>query len=113
LATYAAYAGFNLLNRYGVNIHFLRDMMHGKGIIVDDDRAVVGSSNLDQTSFYDNYEANLSIRNRELVQSLTKTLEGWISEAEKYEQETWNRRSWVDKLKEKIAHLLLRLWHRH
>jgi cardiolipin synthase len=113
LATYAAYAGFSLLNRYGVNIHFLRDMMHGKGIIVDDDRAVVGSSNLDQTSFYDNYEANLSIRNRELVQSLTKTLEGWISEAEKYEQETWNRRSWVDKLKEKIAHLLLRLWHRH
>lgn len=112
LATYAAYAWLHLLNRYGVKIHILRDMMHGKGMIIDDDAALVGSGNLDQTSFYDNYEANVHIRDRETVGSLTAILERWIGEAESYDPVTWEKRSVIDKIKEKIAYYLLSIWHR-
>ena len=36
IITYAAYAWFKLLQKAGINIHLTKSMMHGKGVIVDD-----------------------------------------------------------------------------
>jgi phosphatidylserine/phosphatidylglycerophosphate/cardiolipin synthase-like enzyme len=47
MATYAAYAWFGLMNKMGVNIYLTKKMRHGKGVVVDDDWLMVGSSNLD------------------------------------------------------------------
>jgi cardiolipin synthase len=86
-------------------------MMHGKGVIKDDDWAMVGSSNLDQSSFYDNYEANLEIKNKKNIQQLKKTILNWIGSAKKLDDFNWKRRGNWQRLKEKIAFKLCQLWH--
>jgi len=108
---YAAYAKFAFLKKIGVNVHLVEKMMHGKGVIKDDDWAMVGSSNLDQSSFYDNYEANLEIKNKKNIQQLKKTILNWIGSAKKLDDFNWKRRGNWQRLKEKIAFKLCQLWH--
>ncbi len=112
IATYAAYGFFAILKKMGVNVRLTKTMMHGKGAVIDDDLAIVGSGNLDQTSFYDNYETTLSIRNKNLVSRLKDTLEEWMKEAVEVD-DAWEHRSTFHRMKEWIALRLYRLWHRH
>ncbi len=112
IATYAAYAFFSLMQRRGVKVHLTKDMMHGKGIIVDDDWAMIGSSNIDQTSFYDNYEANVRISDRRIVDSLRVIVTGWIHASKHLATGEWNKRGRLHRMKEWIAYKLYTLWHR-
>ena len=111
IATYAAYTFFSLMKRYGVKVHLMRRMMHGKGVVVDDDWAMIGSSNLEQGSFHDNYEANVRLRDRLTVKKLKSTLEAWIGKSVRLEDINWEDRGWWQKKKESIAARLYRLWH--
>lgn len=111
LATYLAYAVFAITNKMGANIHLLPKMMHGKGVVVDDDYAVVGSSNLEQGSFYDNYEANVKLKDKEVVKKLTGILNKWQSEAKLLKKEEWQKRSVFTRMKEWFVLHLYKLWH--
>jgi len=111
IVQYAAYAGFAFLQKIGVNIHLTDQMMHGKGIIKDDDWAMVGSSNLDQCSFYDNYEANIEFGDRHLVKNLKQTISSWIKMSQPLKSFNWEKRGSWHKLKEKIAFKLRKWWH--
>lgn len=112
LATLAAFAWFNILRRAGVHIHFLNKMMHGKGLIVDDDWTMVGSSNIDQPSFFLNHEANLLTKDRGFVEHMKKIVTGWMEDAETLEDKKWAKRGRWRRLKEwvalKLYHLLFR-----
>ncbi len=110
LATYAGYALFSLMQKYGVKVHLLDRMMHGKGMVVDDDWAMVGSSNIDQNSFYDTYEANVRFKNKFAVGSIKSIIEGWILTARKLEDIKWEKRGVWQKTKEWIAVKLYRSW---
>lgn len=112
IATYAAYAWFALMKRYGVKVHLMKQMMHGKGVIVDDDWAMVGSSNIEHGSFYDNYEANVRLKDKGTVKKLKSILEGWIARADRLDDMGWEKRGCLHKAQEWIARKLYRVWHR-
>ncbi|MFH1286635.1 MAG: phosphatidylserine/phosphatidylglycerophosphate/cardiolipin synthase family protein [Candidatus Magasanikbacteria bacterium] len=112
IATYLAYGLFSVLYKHGVSIHMSKNMMHGKGVIVDDDWAMVGSSNIDQISFYDNYEANVRVRNKKFVRNLKFTVLGWIKKAEKFNLKHHQKRGKISKMKEWFALRLARIWSR-
>lgn len=109
--TYISYAMFSLMKTFGVNIYFSDKMMHGKGMIVDDDWAMVGSSNMDKTSFYDNYEANLHVRKKDFVQNLKSIVEKWLLSSSEFEAQRWEKRGSWRKTKEWLAKKVYNLWH--
>jgi cardiolipin synthase len=112
ILTYVTYAWFALLeNKYNVKIHLTKNMMHAKGVVVDDDWAMVGSSNLESTGFYDNYEVNIRFKNRQFVEKLKIKLEEWIKNAAEFDEEKWQKRSRIQRIKEWIALKLYKLWH--
>jgi cardiolipin synthase A/B len=112
LATYAGYAWFSLLQKLGVRVHLMDKMMHGKGVVVDDDWAMIGSSNLEQGSFYDHYEANVQVRDKVFVATLKEIVQDWMSKAKKLEDINWEKRGRLHKSKEWIALKLYGLWHK-
>ncbi len=112
IATFAAYALMSLMHTLGVNVHVVDRMMHGKGVLVDDEWAMVGSSNIDPTSFYDNYEANAVVRDKKAVKELRGTLNNWMEESRRLLPEEWAKRGWLMRVQEFIAYWLYRLWHR-
>lgn len=112
LTTYLAYARFNLMQRYGVKIHLLKGkMFHGKGMIVDDKVAFVGSSNLDHGSFYDNYEANLRLWRKPVVKALKKKLERWLVASMEFDPQEWAKRGHWHRANEWLAMKLYKLWY--
>lgn len=112
LATFAAYAWFSVMKRHGIHIHLHKKMMHGKGVIVDDEWAMVGSSNIDQGSFYDNYEANVKIKDKLTVHNLKRTVQGWLDASIDFDELRWTKRGWVHRCKEWCALKLYWIWHR-
>lgn len=109
IATYAAFAWFALMRKMGVNVHVTPHMMHGKGIVVDNDWAMIGSSNIDQTSFFYNHEANISSKDRGFVKQLKNILEGWIKESEPVGK-SWENRGRINRAKEWLALTLYKWW---
>jgi cardiolipin synthase len=112
IVTYAAYFFFELMQKFGVKIFLVKQMMHGKGVVVDDDWAMIGSSNLEHTSFYDSYEANVKIKDRVFVKRVKDTLQEWMDAAKELNREEWGNRGSFHKIQEWIAYKLYGLWHR-
>lgn len=112
IVTYASYFLFNLMKKFGVKVHLTKQMMHGKGMIVDDDWAMVGSSNLNHTSFYDSYEANILIKDPTFVKRVKLKLEEWMKDSDDFDSIRWDKRGIWQKVKEWIAYKLYTLWHR-
>lgn len=112
IANWAAYAWFSLMQKNGVRVHLTKRMMHGKGIIVDDDWAMIGSSNIDQSSFYDLYEVNAKISDKRFVKKITRVLERWLKDSELVDGKRWKRRGRWQRCKEWVALKLYRIWHR-
>jgi cardiolipin synthase A/B len=112
IATYAAYGLFALLKKRGVHVHLLKKMMHGKGVIVDNEWAMVGSSNIDRTSFYDNYEANVKIKDKKLVRKLKTTVLGWLKDSTSLENMHWEKRGKWQKFKEWLAARAYGIWYK-
>lgn len=113
VATYAAYGWFTLMKKMGVHVHLSSHMMHGKGVIVDNDWAMVGSSNLDHGSFYDNDEANVQLRDKIIVTKIKSIVEIWLEKAKKLDDLDWDKRGKIQRFKEWISMRLYRIWHRH
>jgi cardiolipin synthase len=75
IAGIAARVLYAELQRDGVQIHeYQAAFLHAKVLVVDDDWATVGSSNLDPLSLVLNLEANLIVRDRAFVQTLSNNL---------------------------------------
>ncbi len=111
LATYAAYAWFSIMNKKGVRIHLLKKkMMHGKGVVVDDDWAMVGSSNLDHSSFFHSQEASVRIKNKRAVKKIKRVLDRWIKHSHQLDDKDWEKRGRIHRLKEWFAATLYRKW---
>jgi len=112
IVTYAAYFLFNLMRKLGVKVHLTKQMMHGKGMVVDDDWAMVGSSNIDHTSFYDCYEANILIKDKDFVNRVKSKLESWMKDSDELETISWDKRGPWQKIKEWVAYKLYTLWYK-
>lgn len=111
IATYVAYGIFSLLSKIGVNIHLTDKMMHGKGFVVDGNIAMVGSSNFEPSSLYDNYEANVKIKDKKTVNTILTILDNWIETSKKFESKYWNKKNWTTRFLEWISFKLYMIWY--
>ncbi|MBI4427200.1 MAG: phosphatidylserine/phosphatidylglycerophosphate/cardiolipin synthase family protein [Candidatus Magasanikbacteria bacterium] len=105
------YTWFSLLRKAGVKVHLIDQMLHGKGVIVDDDWAMVGSSNLEHTSFYDNYEANLKIEDKAAIKFIKDVVESWIMKSKHLYDNPSIKYSFWQRFQQRVAVKLYRLWH--
>jgi cardiolipin synthase len=97
---------FDPLLRVGVGIWRTRGpFLHSKAIVVDDERAFVGSANFDQRSFNLNYELSLEIEDPSFAAELVRSFEPDFARAERIDAETFLARSWAARALENFVSL--------
>jgi cardiolipin synthase len=95
------------LLRAGVRIFLVNKplLLHAKHMSVDDEVAVIGSSNLDMRSFTLNLEVTLLVYDREAVQALHRVEIDFRARANQLSADSWRRRPLPAKLLENLARL--------
>jgi cardiolipin synthase A/B len=79
---------------------------HAKIIIIDHDLCDIGTANFDQRSFYLNKEMNCFIYNENFIQEVKTAVAKDLKQAEKVTYSTLERRTFIQKVEEKIGTLL-------
>ncbi|MFV9504698.1 MAG: phospholipase D-like domain-containing protein [Oscillochloridaceae bacterium umkhey_bin13] len=88
-----------------IDPHKLPILLHSKTISVDDQIAMIGSSNLDIRSFTLNMEVSLVIYDPAVVAALHRVFEDYIARSKRVELAAWQRRPASARLIENIARL--------
>ena len=95
------------LLRLGANIYrYENGFIHSKTILVDEEVVSVGTCNFDYRSFYLNFEINLNIYNKEVVNSFKTQYYKDIVISKKLTFNDFKRRSIFTKVKESVCRLL-------
>jgi cardiolipin synthase len=90
----------------GVRIHLYRQkFLHAKHISIDDDIALVGTSNMDIRSFVLNAEVLLVIYDPGVTSRLRAEQERYFSQCSVLTLEQWGRNSFARKLAQHLARL--------
>jgi cardiolipin synthase len=90
----------------GVEIYELEEeILHAKVMLVDGDRAVIGSANLDQRSFHRNFEINCVVDDRSFSRQMRRVLGQEFNKARQIKLEEHERRGPVTRLLERIINL--------
>jgi cardiolipin synthase A/B len=90
----------------GIQIHlYCPYFLHAKHLTIDNDIALVGSTNMDIRSFALNAEVNLLVYDPAVVQQLRAVQERYFANSERLEAPTWNRRP----LSARVVHNTARL----
>jgi cardiolipin synthase len=94
------------LLRFGVRIHSYKErFLHAKHITIDQDIALIGSSNVDIRSFVLNAEVSLVVYDRGVVQRLRLEQDRYFEASEDLTCEAWEDRSILTKTWENLARL--------
>ena len=87
-----------LLER-GIRIfEYRRSMTHAKVLIVDDQWAVLGTTNIDNRSFEHNDEVNIALRDRSVAERLLEDFERDVRDSDEVTLQTWRRRPLWEKI---------------
>lgn len=107
LVYHAQRSYYEALLRAGVRIWMYKSpyILHAKHFTIDDDVAVVGSSNMDMRSFQLNMEVSLMIRGRAFVQQLREVEDGYRRESRELTLDEWMRRPWRAGFVDNLARL--------
>lgn len=70
LAKYSMFSSFESLLNVGAHIYLRPDFSHSKVIVIDGEIASVGSGNFDYRSFEHNFETNMLIYDKQIVQRI-------------------------------------------
>lgn len=98
IAAIAARVLYHELQQYGVRIfEYQPALLHAKVLCVDDEWATVGSSNLDPLSLVLNLEANLIVRDRGFVRTLSAALAIDFADSTEIPPPLAQQRSWVSR----------------
>jgi cardiolipin synthase len=90
----------------GVRVfRYQKGFLHSKAIVIDDSISIVGSTNLDERSFDQNFEANAFIYDRSTAEKLRDLFLKDIENCEELSLEAWSNRKQIQKLKESFARL--------
>lgn len=73
-----ARAFFDITTRAGAHLHLLNKMNHSKAFLVDGKMGMIGSSNLNQRSWFIDEEAGVTFNDSKMVEELGKILNNWI-----------------------------------
>jgi cardiolipin synthase len=90
----------------GIEIFELEgDILHSKVMLIDSERTVIGSANLDQRSFHRNFEINCVIDNSTFGRQIRKMLQEDLSVSRRIELGEHERRGLVTRVLEKVIRL--------
>lgn len=107
LVSLAQRSYYDELLRAGVAIHLFREgLLHAKHLSIDDEIAVIGSSNIDIRSFLLNGEASLILYDPVATASLLAEQTSTIARSDRLVSEEWGQRSLPTKIIENIARLV-------
>jgi cardiolipin synthase A/B len=85
---------YGQLLKHGIDIHeYEAAMIHVKAMMVDDQWAVVGSTNFDNRSFAINDEVNLAILDAAVTKRLVEDFERDLASSKQITYEDWQRKS--------------------
>jgi cardiolipin synthase len=87
---------YTALLEAGVRIHLYPApaVLHSKHFSIDDDVAVIGSSNMDMRSFALNYEVSLMLTGGDIVRRFREVEDTYRALSHELTIEEWSRRSW-------------------
>ena len=90
----------------GVRIHLYKaGFLHAKHLTIDDDVALIGSTNIDIRSFALNAEVSLLIYDASVVKQLRAVQERYFRDSQEVAAEQWSRRSTVRRTAQNLARL--------
>jgi len=96
---------YSELLKSGVKLYERRDvLLHAKTAVVDGVWSTVGSTNMDFWSFSSNDEVNAVILNKEFAAEMEKMFAGDIAASDEIRLEEWEKRPWLNRVKERFAH---------
>ncbi len=91
----------------GVKVYFYeKGFIHAKTMIIDDNLAIVGTVNLDNRSFYLNFEIAAILYDRSVVRDLDKAFEDDLEHATLITRRSWRNRSLGEKFIDAVCRLL-------
>ncbi|HEY7019889.1 MAG TPA: cardiolipin synthase [Ktedonobacterales bacterium] len=98
---------YEQLLRAGVKVYLFKSpsLLHAKHLSVDDDIAVIGSSNLDLRSFTLNLEVTLICYDKSVVAAMQPIFQSYLARAKKLYLHEWVLRSPVTRLAENVSRL--------
>ncbi len=107
LVYHAQRSYYESLLRAGVAIYLYRapTVLHSKHFSIDDDVAVVGSSNMDIRSFSLNMEVSLLVHGEEFVSRLRQVEDAYRDASDRLALEEWLARPLVGKVNDSLARL--------
>jgi len=95
---------YSLLLRRGIRMfEYLPTMMHAKTMVVDGIWTTIGSSNFDDRSFRLNDEVNVNIYDENIAARMEQMFFEDLARSEEITRRQFLKRSWVDKVKERVA----------
>ena len=84
LADIARHAALREMSAAGARIWMLPGMIHAKAIVIDDELALTGSANLDERSFFLNYELMIAFFNPSDIELFSRWIETQRKHATSY-----------------------------
>lgn len=107
LVHHAQRSYYEVLLRAGVRIHLYRApaVLHAKHFSIDDDVAVVGSSNMDIRSFQLNMEVSVLVHGADVVRRLRAVEDDYRALSRPLVLEEWNARPRRQKIRDGLARL--------
>jgi cardiolipin synthase len=99
---------YTVLMAAGVHIHMMRrpTLLHAKHLSIDNQIAVIGSSNLDMRSFQLNLEAMLIIYDTQVTRALQAIEYDYMRRSMELNLETWNKRPFSEQFLEDTLRLM-------
>ncbi|MFP5307803.1 MAG: phospholipase D-like domain-containing protein, partial [Gammaproteobacteria bacterium] len=109
LAQWATRAYYGHLIKAGVRVHeYGPRMLHAKTLVIDGRWAAVGTANLDYRSLHLNYELVVATDDAGLCARLQRQFDEDAAESVRIAVQTFGRRSWWQRLAERIVYALRR-----
>jgi len=97
---------YTALLKEGIEIYELeREILHAKVMLIDGERTVIGSANLDQRSFHRNFEINCIIDNNSFGKQIGRMLEQDFRDSRPITLADHERRGKLSRLLEKVVNL--------
>ncbi|WP_223920776.1 phosphatidylserine/phosphatidylglycerophosphate/cardiolipin synthase family protein [Geobacter sp. AOG2] len=97
---------YSALLKEGIQIYELeRQILHAKVMLIDGERTVIGSANMDQRSFHRNFEINGIIDNNSFGRQIGRMLEQDFRDSRAVILEDHERRGKLSRLLEKMVNL--------
>ncbi|MEV8212927.1 cardiolipin synthase [Leifsonia sp. NPDC077715] len=107
LVYHAQRSYYEALLRAGVRIWMYKApyILHAKHFTIDDDVAVIGSSNMDMRSFQLNMEVSLMVRGRSFVEEMRRVEDGYREDSRELTLEEWMKQPLRSTVLDNLARL--------